>query len=107
MEEDPDCERHRGKAALIVDGDKVFLKSECDHCGAFDIGPIPLYHLATMAQLLMDTAQNMGIPVGNTTEAKVMKGGPDDGVIAQGLKHYEQMGLTPEDNKNEDDPWGK
>ncbi len=104
MPDTHDKDQHQGKAIVIIDEDKFTIRAECDHCGDFEVGPIPIHHVATMGRFLVEVAQSRGIQSGNITTYKKVET-DDPRVVEEGIRQFERMPISPDGD--EGDPWGK
>lgn len=99
--DDEETHAHYGKGMLIVADGQLTITFECNLCGRFTAGPIPIGHAANIAQQMIEWCEETGIPVGTRQVVEVMSG-DDPELIADGRAKFESMTLKDDGGDSDD-----
>lgn len=86
-------EEHYGKAMAAFAYGKVTIISDCISCGRFEIGPLHPLHLRTVATMLNQIADSLGLPddPGKLVSHEPVIGDDFESVVEKGKELYEQI----------------
>lgn len=102
---------HKGKAMVKYTGDTVEVIMECITCGRFSIS-VPALHTRSIAGMLDEIGQQLGMEKGTRVIAKHMSGDGSD-FFAEGRRQFEEMtheegqDMLDELKETEGRPWDR
>ena len=86
--------QHYGKAMMQANAAEqtISIRMECNTCGEIRIGPFHVAHIGTVAHLLQQAANQLGIPPGRIEEVENTTS-TDPGLFDKGDEQYRAMPL--------------
>lgn len=91
-------ERHVGKAMCVSDPHGIMVVNECTSCGRTELGPVHPFHLRSVAEMLDQMADGLGVAPRELSHAqRVTKElfPMDRAELDASMKEFESMSMEP------------